>query len=283
VAEAEVSSKVLMRRNGLRSLLQSTVRLINRSALYASRFGWRRGSVLALRDRPGSDRIMTLRWPGYAHPFRLRLNGSDLKTFVEVIADNQYELPIETEPKVIVDAGANIGLASVFFAVHYPCAQVLAIEPDSGNCDLFLENTKAYRNVRLTRAALWTRCGRVMLSGQGGSTSAFRVEDAGGTSQARGDSILTEVEAVDMVTLMSNHAADRVDVLKVDIEGSEAEVFRSSSTWIERVECIAIELHDRFTPGCSRAFYRATLGFPNEAVRDGSVFVWRSQPSKDDG
>jgi FkbM family methyltransferase len=272
-----------MRRNGVRSLAQRALRLINRSDLYANHFGWRRGSVLALRDRRGNDRIITLRWPGYAHPFRLRLNGSDLRIFVEVIADRQYELPFAAEPGVIVDAGANIGLASVFFAVRYPYAQVLAIEPDSGNCDLFLENTRAYPNVRLTRAALWTHCGRVMLSGRGGNPSAFRVEDARGTPQARGNSIMTEVDAVDMVTLMSNHAADRVDLLKVDIEGSEAKVFSSSSTWIDRVECIAIELHDRFTPGCSRAFYSATLGFPNEAVRDGSVFVWRSQPHKDVG
>ena len=34
--------------------------------------------------------------------------------------------------------------------------------------------------------------------------------------------------------------SDRIDLLKLDIEGSEAEVFASSSGWIDRVDAICL-------------------------------------------
>ena len=40
-------------------------------------------------------------------------------------------------------------------------------------------------------------------------------------------------------------------VLKIDIEGAEKEVFLNSSSWIDKVDTIIVEPHDRFCPGCT--------------------------------
>jgi FkbM family methyltransferase len=261
-----------------RALMQRSLRLANRTARYTNYLGWRRGATLALLDRPGNHRIVTLTWPGYDYPFRLRLNGSDLKTFLEVIAREDYRLPFKTEPTAVVDAGANIGLASAWFAARYPTAKVLAVEPDAGNYALLTENTKPYRNVIPIQAALWSGSGSILLTDPGLGSSAYQVGSSQGEKANADESGVAPVDAVDVPTLMSAHAIDRIDVLKVDIEGSEEEVFGSSSAWIDRVDSIAIELHDRFKPGCSRVFYQATSSFPNEAARGENVFVWRSQP-----
>ncbi len=58
--------------------------------------------------------------------------------------------------------------------------------------------------------------------------------------------------------VMARAGASRIDILKLDIEGAEQELFESDSdTWLDRVNALIVELHDRLRPGCSDAFYRA--------------------------
>jgi hypothetical protein len=86
--------------------------------------------------------------------------------------------------------------------------------------------------------------------------------------------------SISVADLMRSFDLDHIDVLKLDIEGSEKEVFEDSAEWIDRVSAIAIELHDRFKSGCSRAFYAATTGFAHEVTRDEDTFVRRELQSR---
>jgi len=75
--------------------------------------------------------------------------------------------------------------------------------------------------------------------------------------------------------LMSQYGLTRIDLLKLDIEGAEKELFAAASDWIDKVDAIAIELHDRFKRGCSQAFYNATASFPYEVHKGELVFLFR--------
>jgi hypothetical protein len=69
------------------------------------------------------------------------------------------------------------------------------------------------------------------------------------------------IPAITITDALSYINEERIDLLKLDIEGSELELFtRHSEQWLNRVRMIAIELHDRFRPGCSEAFYSALHG-----------------------
>lgn len=72
-------------------------------------------------------------------------------TFGEVITWNMYATRLHQSPRVIVDAGANIGLTAVYFANQFPAARILALEPESSNYALLCKNTAAY-----PQAALWS-------------------------------------------------------------------------------------------------------------------------------
>ena len=246
---------------------------------YTEIFGWRRGLTLLYESRYRSaPPLIELAWPGFVHPFRLRNCDADLRTFTHVIMNGNYEPPSVRAPKWIVDLGANIGLSSVWFAARFPDSRVLSVEPDAGNFELLVENTSGYFNVTAVRAAVWAHCGRVELADPGGGPDSYRVATPGVPVSAQQPSEL--VNALDVPTLMADHAIDRIDILKVDIEGSEREVFAASSDWIDRVDSVAIELHDRFKPGCSRAFFSALAGaFPNEMTRGEDLFVWRDTPA----
>lgn len=61
------------------------------------------------------------------------------------------------------------------------------------------------------------------------------------------------VKTITMEEIISAFCDNHVDLFKCDIEGSEREVFSRSAEWIGRVSVVAIELHDRFEPGCREA------------------------------
>ncbi|HEY7772510.1 MAG TPA: FkbM family methyltransferase, partial [Marinagarivorans sp.] len=81
------------------------------------------------------------------HPFILRIPSSDVPTYQQVFIDREYQFKVSKQPKVIVDAGANIGLAAIYFANQYPNAKIIAIEPEKGNFDQLTANTKPYPNI----------------------------------------------------------------------------------------------------------------------------------------
>ena len=65
-------------------------------------------------------------------------------------------------------------------------------------------------------------------------------------------------------TIMEEHRIDFIDILKIDIEGAEREVFGDASLWIGKVDALIVELHEQMKPGCNRSFYNATNGFDEE-------------------
>ena len=80
-----------------------------------------------------------------------------------------------------------------------------------------------------------------------------------------------------MPSLLTGLGIERVDILKVDIEGAELEVFSDSGRWIDCVDIVAIELHDHLKAGCSRALFEGTPGFVVEGRRGQTLFLRKPQ------
>lgn len=66
-------------------------------------------------------------------------------------------------------------------------------------------------------------------------------------------------KTVTVAKLLKDSGFDEIDLLKVDIEGAEKEVFGAADVdeWLPKVKVIAIELHDRMKDGCSYEFFKA--------------------------
>jgi len=215
--------------------------------------------------------------PGISLPLRLRLRTSDTSTFKQVFLDQEYAIELPCSPVNIIDAGANIGLTSIFFSARYPEARILAIEPEQSNFALLERNTRPYPNVIPLRAALWKEDTTIDLVDPGLGHWAFQTHDRGRDGEARPHDA---VPGVTVTTLMKDHAMDTMDILKMDIEGSEKEVFEEPGAWVDKVGVLMVELHDRFRPGCSESFYSATKGFGREWVQGGSVILARDDRVK---
>lgn len=192
------------------------------------------------------------------HPLYLRLNTSDVAVFRQVFLEQEYAITarLPAAPDSIVDAGANIGLASAWLAERFPQARIWAVEPDAGNFELLERNTRAY-GVRCVRGALWHRDEPLDLD-TGLAEWAFQVRPAGAPAPGR-------VDGWRVATFLERHGLARVALLKLDIEGAEHEVLGDAPAWIGRVDAIVAELHETLRPGVGARFAEATRGFGTQA------------------
>ena len=180
--------------------------------------------------------------------FFLRKGGSDGAAFIEIFRDGEYNPLIEfirnnrIEVHTLVDAGANIGLASILFAEHLPVRRTLCIEPFGPNCQMLEKNLQGKCDFTVIEAALWHRDDEVLAlhrhfrDGQDWSLS---------TGPAGSKADLQPVKSITLHQLMQQHQLPAIDLLKVDIEGAEQVVFApgSKTGFLKQVKLVAIELH----------------------------------------
>lgn len=235
------------------------------------------GLVNALRiARPHNrDGLIRVQLRGLAHPIVLRETGVDRSVLEDVFGQGQYENAIleGVQPRLVVDAGAHIGLATVQFASRFPDAKIIAIEPNPENFALLRENAKPYPNVEPIQAAVWPREEALAIANPGDDSWAFRMSAAetGGT------------KAITLEQIVRRYG--RIDLLKLDIEGAEKALFESGfENWLPKTRAICIELHDRIVPGCARAFYNALAEYDFERAQhhgEIDIVVIRERLSKE--
>lgn len=250
-------------------------------------FGYARGSLLFLSTkfrRGAKQRTVLVAVPGTRIKLTVRLATSDVAVFAATFHHREHEWGFAKEPQVILDCGAYTGLSAAYFANRFPDARVIAVEPGKDNFDLLLKNVSAFKNVEAVNAALWSESGSLNVTDPGRGAWGLTVSEPGELNGADAESGLkasigSAVPALTVTDIMRDHQIDRIDLLKLDIEGSEKEVLSAASPWIDRVEAMAVELHDRFKPGCTRAFFSVAADFPIELYRGEKVLVARDGSS----
>jgi FkbM family methyltransferase len=243
-------------------------------ATYYGLFGVR-GVLLAAKARSLRRSIETVVLvPGIKHPVYLRFRTSDVSVFRQVLVTKEYDCQFWSLPQTIIDAGANIGLTSVFYANKYPEATIIAIEPESSNFQMLRKNTAPYKNITAIQAALWKDNRSVTLVDPNLGHHGFRTVETSKTSIGHPANMI--VPGLTLDKLMQEFNIDHVDILKLDIEGSEKEVFENSVAWIDNVGVIIVELHDELRVGCARALYLAARDFQVEWRKGETIFLARA-------
>ena len=153
---------------------------------------------------------------------------------------------------VALDVGANAGAIALSMAHLAPRGQVVAFEAAPQNADRLEANVAraGMRNVRVERVALYDRPGELSLS--------YMDEHSGGASVAdRAVATAVRIPATTLDDWARANAVSRVDVVKIDVEGSEVRVLRGARDTLERfrptliVECnpVTLSRQDRATTG----------------------------------
>ncbi len=218
-------------------------------------YGFWNGLLLFIRLK--LKQTQSLKITDALYPISLRPGNSDALVFKQIFLLKEYDLkkdfgmPLPKDFDVIIDAGANIGLASVFFANQYPNSKIISIEPESNNFAQLKINTEPYKNIILQQGALWYKKERLNLANPGYGDWGFMVEKKNEENNG-------SVQAFSVVDLMEQFHLSKIDLLKIDVEGAEKEIFETGvSEWLPKTKMILVELHDRMKPGCSKAFFKA--------------------------
>lgn len=236
-----------------------------------------KGSIVAISAKlKGKMTTYEMSKTQIKYPFCLRLPSSDISTYRQIFMKKGYEFQVSQVPKVIIDAGANIGLASIYFSNKYPDAKIISIEAEKSNFDLLEQNVNRYSNITPVFAALWGEDKEINLIDPGSGKWGFRTQ-AKNLADHDDSNVCHHIQGITISTLMKQYNLNHVDILKVDIEGAEREVFKNADAWIDKVDVCIVELHDRFKPGCRESFYQATRDFENEWKQGENIYKTRKR------
>ena len=214
--------------------------------------------------------------------------------FEEIFITGIYHFDSETASPQILDAGANIGMAVAYFKTIYPKCRITAFEPDPANFEVLRRNVECNRwsGVELNNVALYD---------SDGVAPFFDYNDAPG---ALSNGLWQPTEAgparkvINVRTaLLSRYIAGPVEMLKMDIEGSEHRVMEelARNGALRAIKRITMEYHHHVRPeenrlaGMLRLLEDAGFGyhiraplalpFPQEAAQNFMLRAYQARPS----
>ncbi|WP_135467492.1 FkbM family methyltransferase [Crenalkalicoccus roseus] len=231
--------------------------------------GLRFFSRVAALAAGGSRAAVPVRIPGLDRPAWLRPGHKDLSVLKQIFVKREYDVSgapqfrcvqdayrrmLERgERPLIIDCGAHVGLSVLWFRQAFPQARIFAVEPSPENFAVLERTVGGLEGVTLFHGGVWNAPGRLRITNAESGMTAFRLERAGPDDGG-------EVAAITIGEILQRTGSAGALIVKIDIEGGEAELFRSHADWLDRTELVIIELHDWLYPwqGTSQAFLQQT-------------------------
>jgi FkbM family methyltransferase len=153
--------------------------------------------------------------------------------------------------RCIIDAGANIGDETLRFRHFHKHARIIALEPETQNFTYLSLNVSSDRQIIPLQKGLWSHECRLRIK-PGSGNEAFRVEETDGAPSE------DDVQAVSIPSLMRDYQLAEIDILKLDIEGAEYDVFdERSHEWVDKVKVLIFECPDNDRPGAAFRIFQA--------------------------
>jgi FkbM family methyltransferase len=185
--------------------------------------------------------------PGSIHMLDYELQYSDLLSFCpqwhDIFIDGALEFRANSTAPRILDCGGNVGLASLFFKRRFPAARITAYEADPALFAILKANLAANHaaDVETVHAALWTANGRVTFQAEGSDSGMI------GTLSGAVTGTSVDVPSLRLRDIIAGEVNNRIDLLKLDIEGAEDAVLADCEPVLARVGAIVMDLHE-FAP-----------------------------------
>jgi FkbM family methyltransferase len=205
------------------------------------------------------------------HPVVVRGRTSDVSVFYEIFALRIYKIP-EKAVVSIIDVGANVGYASLYFAHFFPNAHIIAVEPEHSNYQTLAENTQNHENIVCIHAAIWPQETELTLQNPKGPNWSFHYKETANATS--GPVIKTQT----LPGLMEKFGLKRINLLKIDIEGGEKNLFASGTDWLRYVDCLQIEIH---TDEAKKIVFGALASYPYSCAHDAfnNYYITLNHPS----
>ena len=205
----------------------------------------------------------------FGRRLHVRTATPDLYVATETLGsefDALSDLPFSDSSLFIIDAGGYIGTASIALKSLFPDSVIVCLEPSSENFALLKRNTEGIKSIHPINAALVNEGmpNELYLAESSTGPWGFEViETASATTEP--------IQTTTVAKIMQDFEVSRVHICKMDIEGGEYALLQNPEVWLDCVDALAIELHERKRSGIELLFRRATaarlnLRLPGEKI-----------------
>ncbi len=169
----------------------------------------------------------------FGEVFCLTDAGSFVYGYNEIFKRHIYHFTANHPAPYIIDCGANVGLSIVYFKQMYPDCRIIAFEPDPAIFEVLQKNVKNFhlRDIELVQKAVWKWNGEIDFYAEGGFS--------GSISEQSQNKTIKKVKTQRLHSLLEQ----KIDLLKIDIEGAETEVLRDCADKLDGVDRLFVEYH----------------------------------------
>jgi FkbM family methyltransferase len=197
----------------------------------------------------------------------VRKNTSDESVFWQVFVEKEYDFSFKIKPKLIIDGGANIGCTTFWFKNKFPEAQIVAVEPEESNFKILEQNVGHLPGVKLLRAGIWNENTNLQIKDPGLGKWGFETQAAEAGAK-------NSFPAVTIDKILADSGMPEIDILKLDVEGAEKEIFGPGcESWLSRTKVLIIELHEYLRLGVKSAFYSAIAKYDFKKFKKGEKII----------
>jgi len=161
----------------------------------------------------------------------------DLPSFIwqfkEIFAEELYKFKSKSKEPLIYDCGANIGMSCLYFKKLYPNAKIKAFEADPKIVKILENNLKKNKiidDVEIINSAVWIDYNGLEFASEGADGGSIY-----------GDKNKVKVSSIRLKDWLEKE--EKIDMLKIDIEGAEYEVLKDCKDSLSNVDNLFVEYH----------------------------------------
>lgn len=151
--------------------------------------------------------------------------------YYEIFFKRYYSFSAHTTSPRIIDIGSNVGLSLAFFTQEYPNARITAYEADPTIFSYLTENASYFPKAELINKAVWTHNDGIELHSNGADSASIVV--------GQGNTI--SVPSISFKKILEEET--EIDMLKMDIEGAENNVFIEAKSQLHKIKTLFLEYH----------------------------------------
>jgi len=193
--------------------------------------GWERMNIRYLSDQGVKTTVLS------GHKIKFMQPHWFLHNYEEIFKQHVYYFESANKKPLIVDCGSNIGLSIIYFKMLFPESNIIGFEPDPAIFEILNDNLASfkYSDIELNNSAIWKE--NTTLTFKKGYLDGHIIED-----QIQDDGFIS-VKAYRLRDLLEKY--DKIDFLKIDIEGAELDVLEDCAGYLSKVSNLFIEFHNK--------------------------------------
>ena len=178
---------------------------------------------------------------------------------------------INSNKKIIIDLGANIGIETLRFNYLFPSSKIISVEPDTENFKILEKNTYDFKNIIVLNNGIWNEDSFLKIKYKS-------IDNSQKISFVKASSSDQSVKSITISNIIKQYSLSKIDIMKIDLEGTEEIIFdRTCDDWLAFVEIFIIECPDNDIPFVTQkifeAFRRNNLNFKTSISGENLIFI----------